>query len=158
MARAQRSRWWSRWWVLVAGIALIVLSAGLYEPAPFPELRQIDLTVLNEASDGRCEVRWRDPYAPRDRAGVYQCDPDRDAVLKAPAYDPETGFGWDSGWVLAEGDRKGELYSLDEHDDTGSDVSEALFGAGLLVTYVGLLAAGVPVRLRWPGGGASAKE
>ncbi|MFZ3499584.1 hypothetical protein ACODT5_41345 [Streptomyces sp. 5.8] len=134
----------------MAGIALIALSAGLYEPTPLPELRQIDLTVLNEDPDGRCEVRWRDPYAPRDRAGAYRCTPDRDALLKAPAYDPATGYGWDTGWVLAEGDRKGELYSLDEYEDTGTHTSQAVFGAGLFVTYIGLLAAGMRWRWRWP--------
>lgn len=152
-----RARWWSRWGVLVAGIALIGMSVALLEATPRPELRQIDLTVLSEEPDGRCEVRWRDPYAERDREGAHRCHTDRGALLKAPAYDPQTGFGWDSGWVLAEGDRKGDLYSLDEYEDTGADIGAYLLGLALLVTYAGLLPAGVQVRRRRPGSGAPAQ-
>ncbi|MCJ0874100.1 hypothetical protein [Streptomyces sp. AP-93] len=142
----------------MAGIALIGMSVALLEASEPPELRQIDLTVLSEEPDGRCEVRWRDPYAERDREGAYRCDTDRHALLKAPDYDPQTGFGWDSGWVLAEGDRKGELYSLDEYDDTGANIGAYALGLGLVVTYLGLRSAGVRLRLRRrPGGGAPAE-
>ncbi|MER5487846.1 hypothetical protein ABT024_32160 [Streptomyces sp. NPDC002812] len=150
---------WSRWWVLVAGIVLIALASTAYGATPYPELRQIGLTVISEEPDGRCEVRWRDPYGAstaRDREGAYRCDPDRDARLKAPDHDPATGFGYDAGWVLAEGKRKGELYSPDEYEDTGGVIGDYLFPVGLLVAYFGLLHAGV--RLRWrrkrPGGRA----
>ncbi|MEV4976431.1 hypothetical protein [Streptomyces scopuliridis] len=144
--------WWPRW-VVVVGIALIALSVGLYAATPdFPEIRQVDLTVLAEKPDGSCEVRWRDPYAPRDREGTYQCDPDRSALLKASLYDPDTGHGWDSGWVLAEGAHKGELYSLDQDEDVvGAFVgaSDVLLVLGLLVTLTGLIAGGArAVRLR----------
>lgn len=150
--------WWSRWCGVVAGLALIGLAVALAGSTPLPELRQIDLTVLSEEPDGRCQVRWRDPYAARDCEGAYWCDPDRDALLKGAAYDPETGFGWYTGWVLAEGERKGDLYSLDEYEDTGANIGGYLIGLGLLVTYGGLHGAGLRVWWRRPAGGAPAEE
>lgn len=152
---------------MVAGVALIALAAGLYAAAPgLPELRQVDLTVLDERPDGRCEVRWRDPYASDtagtstagtsgtssasgEREGTYQCDPDRSSLLKGANYDPETGHGWDSGWVLAEGAHRGELYSLGQDDDRYDafiDASDGLLLLGLLVTLGGLVTGGVRAR------------
>lgn len=146
----------------MAGIAMIALGVAAYEATPYPELRQIGLTVLSEAPDGRCEVRWYDVYASRTREGAHRCDPDRDPLLKAPAYDPETGFGWDSGWLLAAGPRKGDLYAPEDYEDTGAAFGDHLIPVGAFVTYMGLLAAGV--RWRWwprrqrPGGGEPAQR
>ncbi|AXG76561.1 hypothetical protein [Streptomyces paludis] len=146
---------WPRW-VVVVGVALIALSAGMYAATPdLPEIRQVELTVLAEKPDGSCQVRWRDPYTDRDREDAYQCDPDRDDILKDSLHDPESGEGWDSGWVLAEGAHKGELYSFDQDKDVGGalgDASDILLLLGLPVTLVGLIAGGLrAVELRTGG-------
>ncbi|WP_445528752.1 helix-hairpin-helix domain-containing protein [Streptomyces cyslabdanicus] len=74
-------------WLLVCGLMLILCSTGLYWAAPdYPELRQTELTVLDEKPDGKCRVRWTDPFAHREREAPYQCDADRDEILKAPNY------------------------------------------------------------------------
>ncbi|MCH0543340.1 hypothetical protein I3F58_28090 [Streptomyces sp. MUM 203J] len=130
-------------WILALGLGLIGCSAGLYAAAPhFPELKQVELTVLEEEPDGACTVRWTDPYEHREREAPYLCDAGRAALLKAPHYDTGSGFGWDSGFVVAEGPDKGELYSLEEDggsDDWWIETSDALVLAGLLLAFVGLV-------------------
>ncbi|MFI1759433.1 hypothetical protein [Streptomyces sp. NPDC020571] len=127
-------------WVVAVGVLLIGCSAGLYKATDYPELKQVDLTVLREEPDGTCTVRWTDPFDLVERTGPYQCDPERDPVLKAPDYEPGTDLGWETGFVLAEGPDKGALHSLDEDDDIGEslDVADELLLVGLLLTVVGL--------------------
>ncbi|MFF9222174.1 hypothetical protein [Streptomyces viridosporus] len=82
-------------WVVALGLVLFGASLAVYMTAPEdPETKQIDLTVLSEKPDGSCTVSWADPYAKVRRKGPYQCEPDRDPVLKGGAYDPDTGHGW----------------------------------------------------------------
>ncbi len=128
-------------WVVTVGVLLIGCSAGLYAATDYPELEQVDLTVLREETDGTCTVRWTDPYDLVERTGPYQCDPERDPVLKAPDYEPGTNLGWDTGFVLAEGPDKGALHSLDEDDDVGESIeaSDQLLFLGLFLTVVGLI-------------------
>lgn len=129
-------------WVVALGLVLIGCSVGLYMAAPgFPELKQVDLTVLREDSDGTCTVQWTDPFESGEREGPYLCDPERDPSLKAPDYDPGSDFGWDTGFVLADGPDRGELYSLEESEDASesSGVSDQLLVGGLLLTIVGLI-------------------
>ncbi|WP_210637314.1 hypothetical protein [Streptomyces sp. GESEQ-13] len=129
-------------WVVVLGLLLIGCSIAVYWHAPeYPELEQIDLTVLDEEPDGTCTVRWTDPFGDTEREAPYLCDADRDPVLKAPEYRPGTNLGWDTGFVVAEGENKGELYTP-ELDGTGGrwvDASDLLVTAGVLVTFVGVV-------------------
>ncbi|WP_329612930.1 hypothetical protein OG244_06070 [Streptomyces brevispora] len=98
-------------WVLALGLVLIGCSMGVHFAAPgFPEVRQVDLTVLDEAPDGACTVRWTDPFEQRDREGPYRCDADRDPALKAPGFDGGSGLGWDSAFMTTEGADGGDLY------------------------------------------------
>ncbi|MDT0426828.1 hypothetical protein [Streptomyces salyersiae] len=142
-------------WVLTLGIVLIGCSAGVHMTVPdFPELEQLDLTVVEEAPDGRCTVRWTDPFEHHEEEGSYLCDADRDRALKAPLYDPETGFGWDSGFVVAEGKDKGELYSLEEDGagaDARIDLSDTLIAFGLLATAIGLVGGNIRATARLGG-------
>ncbi|WP_399887224.1 hypothetical protein ACGH7X_22235 [Streptomyces sp. BBFR51] len=128
-------------WVVALGLVLIGCAVGVYAASDYPELEQVDLTVLREDTDGACTVRWTDPFELGEHVGPYRCDPDRDDILKAPDYKPGTNLGWDSGWVLAEGPHKGELYSLDEDEDTDESlrVSDQLLVAGVLLTIVGVI-------------------
>nr|WP_265865599.1 hypothetical protein [Streptomyces sp. SKN60] len=129
-------------WVVVAGLALLLGSFGVYEAAPdHPELKQVDLTVLDEKPDGTCQVRWSDPVDHRFRDGTYHCDPQRSAALKAPNYDDGSGYGWETGFVRAEEPHRGELFRLGQ--ETGRegyvDLADGLAGLGLLLTLVGLV-------------------
>ncbi|MFF2731674.1 hypothetical protein ACFVS9_27675 [Streptomyces sp. NPDC058008] len=143
-------------WVLTLGVLLIGCSAGLYAAAPgLPELRQLDLTVLDEAPDGRCTVQWTDPFEGGEREGSYRCDPDRDPLLKAPEYDMGSGLGWESGFVVAEGADKGELYSLDEEEDDSTDgwieASDTLVLIGLFLTATALIGGNIRATARLGG-------
>ncbi|MFE6974957.1 hypothetical protein [Streptomyces sp. NPDC057682] len=130
-------------WVLTVGVLLIACSAALYMAAPgMPELRQIDLTVLDEEPDGSCRVSWTDPFDHTSREGHYRCEADRDPMLKAPNYEEGSDRGWDTGFVVAEGDDKGELYVLGQDDETTDSrlgLSDILVTAGLLLASVGLV-------------------
>ncbi|WP_328903586.1 MULTISPECIES: helix-hairpin-helix domain-containing protein [unclassified Streptomyces] len=142
-------------WILALGLLLITGSACAYAAAPeMPELRQLDLTVLSEKRDGACTVRWTDPYEHRTREGAYRCDPDRDPQLKAPSYDPETGHGWTSGFLVAEGPDKGELYVLGQDDDVYDEriaLSDRLIMFGLPLLTVGLVGGNIRAAARLGG-------
>lgn len=133
-------------WVLALGLALITWSGVLYATRPdFPELEQVELTVLDEKPDGACTVTWVDPYGAGELEGSYRCDPERETTLKAPHYD-DRGFGWDLGWVLAEGPDQGDLYSLEEDtaaDDARIELSDALAMTGLPLTVVAVVGGNV---------------
>lgn len=130
-------------WVLTLGVVLIGCSAAVFMAVPdMPDLRQVDLTVLDEAPDGTCTVRWKDPFDQHAHDGPYQCQADRDPILKAPDYERGSDLGWDSGFVVAEGANKGELYSLGQDDeavDDQIDLSDTLVIFGLLLTITGLV-------------------
>ncbi|MEU6532786.1 hypothetical protein ABZ869_26765 [Streptomyces sp. NPDC046928] len=124
-------------WVLTAGVVLFTFAVGLYATGPgMPDVRQIDLTVLDEQPDGSCTVRWNDPYRHRTREASYRCDPTRADVLKAPRYDG-SDQGWDTGYMITEGPRRGSLWSLST-DDTPSR-PEVLLMLGTSLIAVGLV-------------------
>lgn len=142
-------------WVLAVGLVLIGCSLGAYLAAPgYPELRRVDLTVLDESADGACTVRWSDPFGEGEREGRYRCDPERDPVLKAPYYEEGSGLGWDTGFVRAEGADRGELYELGQYDGEADGLlrlSDALVVAGLLLTIVGLVGGNIRAMARTSG-------
>ncbi|MCG3043318.1 hypothetical protein ACLIYM_22335 [Streptomyces fenghuangensis] len=130
-------------WVLALGLVLIGGALGVHLATPeFPELRQIDLTVVEEEPDGTCTVRWRDPFEHGKYEGPYLCDAGRSDDLKAPNHNEITGFGWDTGFVIEEGPDRGELYSLEEDGEERrryNELSDTLVAFGLLLTVVGLV-------------------
>ncbi|REH23657.1 MULTISPECIES: hypothetical protein [unclassified Streptomyces] len=127
-------------WVVALGLVLIGCAVGVYmATSDYPELEQVDLTVLREDPDGACTVRWTDPYELGEHVGSYRCDAERDDILKAPDYEPGTNLGWDTGFVLAEGPHKGDLYSLDEDTDDSLRMPDQLLVAGLLLTITGVI-------------------
>ncbi|WP_326677820.1 hypothetical protein [Streptomyces sp. NBC_01237] len=144
---------WFRW-VLALGLVLIAGSAVLYATAPgMPELKQIDLTVLDEKADGACTVRWTDPFDLREREGPYRCDAERDSILKAPNYDGGSGLGWDTGFVVAQGQDTGDLYSLDEdiEADDRIELSDTLVAFGFPLTVVGVVGGNISALARASG-------
>ncbi|WP_369164861.1 hypothetical protein [Streptomyces sp. AFD10] len=135
-------------WLLAIGLALTAYSAALYAGVPdLPELEQVDLTVLEEKPDGTCEVAYANPFAFDDeREGPYRCDPRRSSSLKAPEYDSTTGFGWESGWVVAEGPDRGELFSMEAYDeeyDQQIERSDTMVMAGLPLVALGVVGGNV---------------
>lgn len=124
-------------WVLTAGVVLFAFAVGLYATGPgMPDVRQIDLTVLDEKPDGSCTVQWNDPYRHRTGEASYRCDPTRADILKAPRYDG-SGQGWDTGYMITEGPRRGSLWSLST-DETSSR-PEILLALGTPLIAVGLV-------------------
>ncbi|MDI9832779.1 hypothetical protein [Streptomyces sp. KAU_LT] len=124
-------------WVLTAGVVLFACAVGLYATGSgMPDVRQIDLTVLDEKPDGSCTVQWNDPYRHRTREASYRCDPTRADVLKAPRYDG-SDQGWDTGYMITEGPRRGNLWNLST-DDTPSR-PEVLLMLGTPLIAVGLV-------------------
>lgn len=142
-------------WVLTLGVLLITCSAAVYAAVPeMPELRQIELTVLREEPDGACTVRWTDPFDHGEHEAAHQCDAQRADSLKAPNYDPETGYGWDSGFVVAEGSARGRLYTLGQDDETIDDridLSDTLVIIGLLLATAGLVGGNIRAAARLNG-------
>ncbi|WP_353946397.1 hypothetical protein ABII15_35565 [Streptomyces sp. HUAS MG91] len=146
-------------WVVALGLVILGVSFAVYATAPEdPETKQVDLTVLSEKSDGSCTVSWADPYAKERRKGHYQCDPNRDPLLKDRAYDPETGHGWDTGWMVTDGSRKGDLFVLGQGDaerDKAMDLSDDLIGLSLVVLIVGVVGGSIRSLYRLSGASPS---
>lgn len=125
-------------WVLTLGVVLFGWSAYLY--ASYPATRQVDLTVISEKPDGRCTVRWKDPYQDggHRRESAYRCDPDRGDVLKPSHSILGTENGWETGFMFTEGPHRGDLEpSLDESEPYA--LSDTLALAGLALIAVGLV-------------------
>ncbi|MEV5009741.1 hypothetical protein [Streptomyces sp. NPDC055692] len=83
----------------------------------------MELTVVQEDASGRCTVVWEDPWSGSERRGPFQCDPDRDPILR----DFETGF------VVSYGPWKGDLYNADLDGTPANTVNDGLFLSGFLV-------------------------
>ncbi|RVU28151.1 hypothetical protein EOT10_07830 [Streptomyces antnestii] len=137
-------------WVLTLGVLLFGWSAYLY--ASYPETRQIDLTVISEKPDGRCTVRWKDPYSDggRRREATYLCDPGRGAVLKPSHSILGMENGWETGFMFTEGPHRGDLEpSLDEKDPYGLSDTLVLFGLALI--GIGLVGGNIRGAIRLTG-------
>ncbi|MFI9211035.1 hypothetical protein ACIGW7_23325 [Streptomyces sp. NPDC053253] len=130
-ARRRRGVW--RWVVLVTAVAL---GLGIYGSERAEDDPQVDLTVLSRQDGDSCTVRWKDPFDGTARTGPYQCTPDLDPVLE----------GWDTGFVVAYGPWKGDLYNADWEGTPANDVNDTLFALGALGLLAGLVAGGVS---RW---------
>ncbi|WP_394436600.1 hypothetical protein [Streptomyces sp. SGAir0957] len=120
-------------WVLTLGVVLFGWSAYLYWS--YPDVKAVDLAVISEKDDGRCTVRWTDPYhdGGRRMEGAYRCDPDRDPSFKRTVYILGQADGYDTGFMYTEGPRKGHLEPADAEPYATSDVL-LLFGIALIAT------------------------
>lgn len=117
--------------LLVAGLAGVVLATVWAEQSESDP--RIDLTVLSERSDGRCVVRWNDPFDHEKRTGPYRCDPDRDPLLD----------DWETGFVVSYGPWKGDLYNADLEGTSAFTVMDTVGVGGLLCALVGLVGGAV---------------
>ncbi|MFE1613130.1 hypothetical protein ACFW7P_30875 [Streptomyces albidoflavus] len=85
-------------WFGILGLVLLGLSlTGTHLSTRDP---QIDLKVVREELDGRCDVAWNAPWDGELRKSEFQCDPNRDPILS----------DWEAAFVVSYGPRKGELY------------------------------------------------
>ncbi|GFH75840.1 MULTISPECIES: hypothetical protein [Streptomyces] len=85
-------------WFGILGLVLLGLSlTGTHLSTRDP---QIDLKVVREELDGRCDVAWSAPWDGELRKSAFQCDPNRDPILS----------DWETAFVVSYGPRKGELY------------------------------------------------
>ncbi|KIF69135.1 hypothetical protein HY68_11915 [Streptomyces sp. AcH 505] len=119
-------RWIFRW-VLLAGLAVLGLGIAASEAAY--DDPQVELTVVKEAPDGSCVVKWKDPWNGTMHRGPFQCDPDRDPLLVGDV---------DFGWVVSYGPWEGDLYDYRWQGTVANDVNDDLILAGLAVTVIGL--------------------
>ncbi|SCD40413.1 hypothetical protein GA0115241_10174 [Streptomyces sp. DpondAA-D4] len=131
-ARRRRRRPGLTWLaLLVAGLAGVVLATVWAERSESDP--QIDLTVLSERSDGRCVVRWNDPFDHQRRTGPYRCDPARDPLLD----------DWETGFVVSYGPWKGDLYNAELEGTSAFTVMDTVGVGGLLCALVGLVGGAV---------------
>ncbi|MBL3665739.1 hypothetical protein JL475_06940 [Streptomyces sp. M2CJ-2] len=136
-------------WVLLLGLLLVGAGACVHETAT--EIELVELTVLEEQSDGRCVVEWNDPWA-GPREGEYLCDLGRDPSLFGPPVRGDGPEGWDTGWIEMEGPDRGDLTSVETWNDR-MDLSYELFLLALLSVSVGLVGGGARLVLRLRGRG-----
>ncbi|MFD6322968.1 hypothetical protein ACFWOL_08845 [Streptomyces sp. NPDC058442] len=126
-----RRRPFFRWGALLGAVLLGLGIAGAVAAERDP---QVDLTVVQEDSLGRCTVVWEDPWSGSERRGPFQCDPYRSPLLR----------DWESGFVVSHGPWKGDLYSTVDGSPT-SALEAGLGFTGLLV----LAGSGVGGVVRW---------
>ncbi|MFE3602262.1 hypothetical protein [Streptomyces sp. NPDC059142] len=135
-------------WVLLAGA--IALGVGIASSEAAERDPQIDLTVVDERSDGACTVRWTEPWSGARREGAYHCDPDRDPLL----------HDWETGWLVSYGPWKGELYDAEWRGTIANEVNDVVFLAGAVLVLAGLAGGGVRLLRRRdeaPGDGRGAR-
>ncbi|WP_103533248.1 hypothetical protein [Streptomyces sp. SM11] len=120
-------------WVLLVGCAVLGLGIAASEAAM--DDPKAELTVVSEAADGDCTVRWADPWSGERREGPFRCDPDRAPVLK----------NQELGWVVSYGPWKGDLYNAEWDGTPANDVNDLMFLAGVLLTLVSLTGGAVRV-------------
>jgi hypothetical protein len=131
-AGRKRHRGVFRWVLLIGVVCLGLGTAGSNASDHDP---QIDLTVLSEEADGRCVVRWTDPFDGRERTGPYHCDPGRSPLL----------HDWSTGFVVSYGPWKGDLYNADWEGTRANHANEAAGLTGLALTPLALIGGAV----RW---------
>ncbi|MEU6389707.1 hypothetical protein [Streptomyces sp. NPDC046939] len=137
-------------WVLTLGVVLFGWAAYLYWS--YPDVQRVELTVLSEKSDGRCTVRWDDPYhdGSRQMEGAYQCDASRGSSLKPTHSVLGTDAGWDTGYMYTEGPRKGHLEPADD-DFEPYATSDMLVLSGVALIAVGLVGGNLRAAARLSG-------
>lgn len=120
-------------WILLVGCAVLGLGIAASEAAM--DDPKAELTVVSEAADGDCTVRWADPWSGEQREGPFRCDPGRAPVLK----------NQEIGWVVSYGPWKGDLYNAEWDGTPANDVNDRVFLAGALLTLLSLIGGAVRV-------------
>ncbi|MEV6165895.1 hypothetical protein AB0L71_29075 [Streptomyces sp. NPDC052052] len=145
VGQARRRRPWWRGifrWVCVVGCLLVALATGWSVASDHDPL--VDLTIIGERGDGRCVVRWTDPYGGGTRTGPFHCAPYRGPVE-----------GYESGYVVSYPPFKGDLYDAELRGTPAFAVTDGVGFSGLALVAVGVVGGVVRlvvVRRRGPRG------
>lgn len=130
----RRRPWWRgtfRWLLLLglllAALATVWIAAAENDP-------QVDLTVISERADGRCEVRWTDPFDGRTRTGPFHCHGNT-GLLK----------GWDTGFVVSYPPFKGDLYDENLRGTAAVSTTDVVGLSGLALIAVGLVGGAIRI-------------
>ncbi|MEV0749435.1 hypothetical protein AB0I75_30185 [Streptomyces sp. NPDC050273] len=130
----RRRPWWRGTfrWLLLAGCLMTALAISWSEASD--DDPQVDLTVIGERADGRCDVRWTDPFDGRPRTGAFHCH----------GYSgvPED---WDSGFVVSYEPFKGDLYDEELRGTAAYSTTDGVGLGGLALAAVGLVGGTVRV-------------
>ncbi|MCX4796527.1 hypothetical protein OG497_21120 [Streptomyces sp. NBC_01242] len=135
VAQARRRRPWWRGvfrWVFVLGCLLMALAT--WWSAASDDDPYVDLTVIGERGDGRCVVRWTDPFGGQERTGLFHCARYRASVE-----------GYESGFAVSYPPFKGDLYDLELRGTPAFVVTDVVGFSGLALIAFG--AVGGVVRL-----------
>ncbi|MFF9509366.1 hypothetical protein ACF1BU_27440 [Streptomyces sp. NPDC014724] len=126
VAEVRRRPWWRGIfrWVFVVGCLLVALATW-WSVASDGDPR-VDLTVIGERGDGRCVVRWTDPYGGKKRTGLFHCAPYRASVE-----------GYENGYVVSYPPFKGDLYDAQLRGTQAFAVTDAVGLGGLALVAFG---------------------
>ncbi|MFB7553674.1 hypothetical protein [Streptomyces sp. NPDC056154] len=121
-----RRPWWRGIfrWVFVVGCLLVALATWWSVASDDDPL--VDLTVIGERGDGRCVVRWTDPYGGQKRTGLFHCAPYRASVE-----------GYETGYVVSYPPFKGDLYDAELRGTPAFAATDTVGFSGLALIAVG---------------------
>lgn len=123
-----RRPWWRgtfRWAVVVGCLLMALATSWSVASENDP---QVDLTVTGERLDGRCLVRWTDPFDGRTRTGPFHCQ-QLDGTLD----------GWETGFVVSYGPFKGDLYDSELRGTSAVTLTDVVGLGGLGLTAIGVI-------------------
>lgn len=123
-----RRPWWRGTfrWLLLVGCLMAALATRWSVAADHDP--QVDLHVIGERADGRCAVRWTDPFDGQPRTGAYHCH-EYTGVLE----------GWDTGFVVSYEPFKGDLYDAELRGTPAFSTTDGVGLSGLSLVAVGLV-------------------
>ncbi|WP_326737166.1 hypothetical protein [Streptomyces sp. NBC_01022] len=126
---ARRRRPWWRGvfrWLLLLGCLMVALATSWTVAAD--DDPQVELKVIGERADGRCEVRWTDPFDGQTRTGPFHCS----------GY---TGLleGWDTGFVVSYEPFKGDLYDSELRGTPAFSTTDTVALGGLALAAAGIV-------------------
>ncbi|WP_405404042.1 hypothetical protein [Streptomyces sp. NBC_01104] len=138
-AGRRRRPWWRGTfrWLLLAGCLMTALATSWAVASD--DDPQVDLTVIGQRADGRCDVRWTDPFDGQPRTGPFHCH-GHTGLLK----------GWETGFVVSYPPFKGDLYDAEWRGTSAGTVTDGVGLGGLSLAAVGLGGGTIRVvRIRW---------
>ncbi|MEU1489445.1 hypothetical protein ABZ456_04190 [Streptomyces sp. NPDC005776] len=124
----RRRPWWRgtfRYLLLVGCLMMALATSWTVAAEDDP---QVNLTVIGERADGRCDVRWTDPFDGRPRTGPFHCHGYTDDALK----------GWDTGFVVSYEPFKGDLYDSELRGSPAVPTTDGVGLGGLALAVIGL--------------------